>query len=228
MTMTKNQLRLAAAVLALSLGTVPTLGNAADNLTAAERAHMNALSQQLGDDNAQAQPVETADLFGPSDADKAAAAAAAQREQNQDANIATLNQRAGDIEDQFRKLTGQIEVLNHRLDEMDQRIDRMQKDFDYKLCTMSAQQLGATPGQPSAIPCTGGRCDAARGFHAARAAAGRCNAADRRHASGAAAGRARHVVAARRRQPRLRRRTHRRNRLRSSPATTRIRNSRRR
>jgi tol-pal system protein YbgF len=155
MTMTKNKLRLAAAALALSLGTVPTLGNAADNLTAADRAHMNALSQQLGDDDARTQSVQTADLFGPSDAEKAAAAAAAQHEQAQDANIATLNQRAGDIDDQLRKLTGQIEVLNHRLDEMDQRIDRMKKDFDYKLCTMSAQQLGAA-GQPNAIPCGGG------------------------------------------------------------------------
>ena len=160
MTMTKNQLRLAAAVLALSLGAVPVLGNAADNTTdsqptAAERAHMNALSQQLGDDNAQARPEQTADLFGPSDEEKAARAAAAQHEQAQDANIATLNQRASDIDDQLRKLTGQIEVLNHRLDEMDQRIDRMKKDFDYKLCTMSAQQLGPA-GQANAIPCGGG------------------------------------------------------------------------
>ncbi|HTW35004.1 MAG TPA: tol-pal system protein YbgF [Rhizomicrobium sp.] len=158
--MTKNTLRLAAAALALSLGVIPTLGNAADDATnaqptAAERAHMNALAQQLGDDDAQAQPERTADLFGPSDDEKAAAAAAAQREQNQDANIATLNQRAGDLEDQIRKLTGEIEVLNHRLDELDQRIDRMKKDFDYKLCMMSAQQLGSTPGQPDAIPCGG-------------------------------------------------------------------------
>ena len=44
-----------------------------------------------------------------------------------------------------------------RLDEMDQRIDRMKKDFDYKLCQLSAQQLGAaaTPGAPNALPCNG-------------------------------------------------------------------------
>lgn len=154
MTMTKTRLRLAAAAFALSLGAIPTLGSAADSLTPADRAHMNALAQQLGDDNARTQPVQTADLFGPSDAEKAAAAAAVQHEQSQDANIATLNQRAGDIEDQIRKLTGQIEVLNHRLDEMDQRMDRMKKDFDYKLCTVSAQQLGAA-GQANAIPCGG-------------------------------------------------------------------------
>lgn len=148
--MTKSKLRLAAAVLALSLGAIPTWGDAADTLTPADRAHMNALAQQLGDDNAQSQPVQTAGLFGPSDEDKAAAAAAAQHEQAQDANIATLNQRAGELEDQIRKLTGQIEVLNHRLDEMDQRMDRMKKDFDYRLCTVS-------PPQPGATPCGGGQ-----------------------------------------------------------------------
>lgn len=160
--MKTKTLRLAAVTLALSLGAVPAPGNAGDagtnaGPTAAERAHMDALARQLGDDDAQSQSVQTADLFGPSDAEKAAAAAAAQHEQAQDTSIATLNQRAGDIEDSLRRLTGQIEVLNHRLDEMDQRIDRMKKDFDYKLCTLSAQQLGAAaaPGAPSALPCNG-------------------------------------------------------------------------
>jgi tol-pal system protein YbgF len=99
--------------------------------------------------------IKTADLFGPSDEEKAAAAAAAQHELNQDQGIASLNQRASEIEDQLRRLTGEIEVLNHRLDDFDQRMDRMKKDFDYKLCTMSAQQLGASaqPGTPNAIPC---------------------------------------------------------------------------
>jgi tol-pal system protein YbgF len=156
MTMNTKTLRFAAVALALCAGAVPGAGHAADatSTAAAERAHMDALAQQLRDNDAQ--PVQTADLFGPSDADKAAAAAAAQHEQNQDANIATLNQRSGDIEDQLRKLTGQIEVLNHRIDELDQRIDRMKKDFDYKLCQATAQQLGAQAGagQPNAIPCS--------------------------------------------------------------------------
>jgi len=151
MTMTTHMVRVAAAALALSLGAVPAA--TADDLTPADRAHMNALAQQLGDDSGQAQPVETAGLFGPSDDEKAAAAAAAQHVKDQDNNIATLNQRESDLEDQIRKLNGQLEVLNHRLDEMDQHMDRMKKDFDYKLCMMSAQQLGATPGQPNAIPC---------------------------------------------------------------------------
>ena len=159
--MTKQTWRLAAVALALSLSAVPAAGIAGDaangQLSAADRAEMAKLSQGLADDNATGQPIQTADMFGPSDEEKAAAAAAAQHVKDQDANIATLNQRQNDIEDQIRRLTGQIEVLNHRLDEIDQRLDRMKKDFDYKFCTLSAQQLAgaAAAGQPSAIPCNG-------------------------------------------------------------------------
>jgi tol-pal system protein YbgF len=36
-------------------------------------------------------------------------------------------------------------------------MERMQKDYDYKLCTMAQQQLGASgnPGDPNALPCAG-------------------------------------------------------------------------
>jgi tol-pal system protein YbgF len=128
---------------------------AAQARIARDQADLARLQRDLANNEQQAQAIQTADIFGPSDEEKAAAAAAAQREQNQDQGLATLNQRAGDIEESLRKLTGEIEVLNHRLDEIDQRMDRMKKDFDYKLCTMSAQQLGAqgAPGSPGAIPC---------------------------------------------------------------------------
>jgi tol-pal system protein YbgF len=120
-----------------------------------DQADTARLQHDLTDYASRPEPTQTADIFGPSDEEKAAAAAAAQREQNQDQSLAGLNQRAGDIEESLRKLTGEIEVLNHRLDEIDQRMDRMKKDFDYKLCTMSAQQLGAqgAPGSPGAITC---------------------------------------------------------------------------
>src|SRR6202789_1344624 len=134
MTMTTHRLRLAAATLVLCLGAMPA---SADGPTSAEQAHMSALSQQLGDDDAQSQSVQTAALFGPSDEEKAAAAAAAQHEQNQDANIARLNQNVGDLQDQLRKLTGEIEVLNHRIDELDQRIYRMKKTFDKKIFSIA-------------------------------------------------------------------------------------------
>lgn len=88
--------------------------------------------------------VQLADLFGPSDEEKAAAAAATQREEAQDASIASLTRRVGDLESALRQLTGQLEEANHRAQMLQQRITRMKKDFDYKLCTLVAQQLGAT------------------------------------------------------------------------------------
>ncbi len=88
--------------------------------------------------------IQVADLFGPSDEEKAAAAAAAQREQAQDASIRTLTQRIGDLESALQQLTGQLEEANHRAEMLQARITQMQKDFDYKLCTLAAQQLGAT------------------------------------------------------------------------------------
>ncbi len=130
--------------------------SAAKTRLAADQAQLQSLELQVSNVQHRAKRLQVADLFGPSDEEKAAAAAAAQREQSQDSNIATLNQRAGELEDSLRRLTGQIEVLNHRLDEMDQRIERLRKEFDYKLCGLSAQQLGAGTGAgaPNAVPCT--------------------------------------------------------------------------
>jgi len=57
----------------------------------------------------------------------------------------------------LRQLTGQMEQLDHRVSEFDAKIARMQKDFDYKLCTLSAQQLSAAGGadDQNALPCNG-------------------------------------------------------------------------
>jgi tol-pal system protein YbgF len=124
---------------------------------AVDLADAQALQQRVADDRAG--EVQVADLFGKSDEEKAAEAAAAQHEQAQDSNIANLTQRIGDLEDTLRRLTGQVEVLDHRFSEYDQRIDRLKKDFDYKLCALSAQQLGAStaPGDATALPCNAGQ-----------------------------------------------------------------------
>jgi tol-pal system protein YbgF len=114
-----------------------------------------AVSQERGPErNAARQSMQFADLFGESDAEKAARE---QHEQNQDQGIATLNQRVSDLEHSLTNLTGQVEQLDHRIQLLNERIDRMQKDFDYKLCMMAAQQLGAstTPGDGDALPCDG-------------------------------------------------------------------------
>jgi len=94
--------------------------------------------------------VRTAALFGESDEEKAAREA---KEQSQDAAIQQLNQKVNDLEDTVRRLTGQNEQLDHRLSDTNSRIERMQKDFDYKLCTMTAQQLGESA---DSLPCGGG------------------------------------------------------------------------
>ncbi len=97
--------------------------------------------------------LRVADLFGESDEEKAARL---QHEQNQDDAIRSLNDKVRDLQDTVRNLTGENEALSHRVDELNARIDKMQKDFEYRLCQMSAQQLGA--GDANNVPCgtTGG------------------------------------------------------------------------
>ncbi len=89
-----------------------------------------------------------ADLFGESDEEKAARE---QKEQAQDAAISQLTQRVNDLEDSLRRLTGENENLEHKIGDLNAKIDRMQHDFDYRLCTLSAQQLGASGA--GGIPC---------------------------------------------------------------------------
>ncbi|HTK79079.1 MAG TPA: tol-pal system protein YbgF [Rhizomicrobium sp.] len=101
-----------------------------------------------------------ADLFGESDEEKAARL---QHEQAQDGSIGSLRQRVDDLENSLRRTTGAVEELSHRINELNSRIERMQKDFDYRLCTIAAQQLGATAeaGDQGAIPCDGGSVQSA-------------------------------------------------------------------
>jgi tol-pal system protein YbgF len=89
-----------------------------------------------------------ADLFGESDDEKARRL---QHEQNQDDAIRSLNDKTRDLEDTIRNLTGENETLAHRVDELNAKIDRMQKDFEYRICQLSAQQLGA--GDANSVPC---------------------------------------------------------------------------
>lgn len=101
------------------------------------------------------QPVRIAGLFGESDEEKAARLKAEQRENDQDAGIAELRQRVSDLEHALQQATGQNEELSHRIQELSAKIDKQQKDYDYKLCTLSAQTLGAgASGQPgTTLPC---------------------------------------------------------------------------
>jgi tol-pal system protein YbgF len=108
-------------------------------------------AQWFANTHQQAQAIRVAGLFGESDAEKAARLA---KEQAQDASIAQLNQQVGDLQDAVRRLTGQVEMLSHKLSDANARMDRMQKDFDYKICTMAAQQLGESANAASGgLPC---------------------------------------------------------------------------
>ncbi len=117
---------------------------------AADQVQIESLQAGLARDQSAQQTdgrlVQVAGLFGESDEEKAARLKQQQHEQNQDSSLATLNQRVSDLEETLRRLTGQMEQVDHRVAEFNERITRMQKDFDYKLCTLAAQQLGATNG----------------------------------------------------------------------------------
>jgi tol-pal system protein YbgF len=94
-----------------------------------------------------------AQLFGPSDEEKA-------REASQDQGISDLTQRADQMNARVQALenkvqsltasladaTGANERLSHQIQLQNQKIDQMQKDFAYRICTLSAQQLGADAG----------------------------------------------------------------------------------
>jgi tol-pal system protein YbgF len=109
------------------------------------------------------QGLRLAGIFGESDEEKAERAANAQKQADQDAAIAELRAQVRDLEDTVRRLTGQNEVLSHKVEQFDSKIDRMKKDFDYKVCTVMAQQVG---GDTGSLPCegmsSGGNAPAAR------------------------------------------------------------------
>ena len=86
---------------------------------------------------------QVAQLFGESDADKAARL---QMEQSQNASINYTRQKLQDMETTVRRLTGEVEEQDHRITELNSRIERMQRDFDYRLCTIAQQQLSNAGG----------------------------------------------------------------------------------
>src|SRR5476649_2048247 len=92
----------------------------------------------------------SAQLFGPSDEEKAREAAQDSgikdlqgSTQQQDARIKSLEDKVRGLTDSLSAATGANEELNHQIQLQNEKIDRMQKDFAYRLCTLSAQQLGA-------------------------------------------------------------------------------------
>ncbi|HET7086919.1 MAG TPA: tol-pal system protein YbgF [Rhizomicrobium sp.] len=105
---------------------------------------VSVLALGLGLGSAQAQ------LFGPSDEEKAREAAQDSgiqdlkgATQQQDARIRELEDRVRGLTDSLSRSTGANEELSHQLQLQNDKIDKMEKDFAYRLCTLSAQQVGA-------------------------------------------------------------------------------------
>jgi tol-pal system protein YbgF len=108
----------------------------------------------------------SAQLFGPSDEEKAREAFQTDgvhelqsTTQQQDARIKTLEDKVQGLTQSLTQATGTNEELSHQIQIQNDKIDKMQKDFAYRLCTLSAQQLGAgdsmncaAAGTASAVP----------------------------------------------------------------------------
>jgi tol-pal system protein YbgF len=93
----------------------------------------------------------SAQIFGPSDEEKAREAGQDSgihdlqgQTQQQDARIRALEDKVRGLTESLSAATGSSEELNHQIQLQNDKIDRMQKDFAYRLCTLSAQQLGAS------------------------------------------------------------------------------------
>jgi tol-pal system protein YbgF len=92
----------------------------------------------------------SAQIFGPSDEEKARESGQDQgikdlqsTSQQQDARTKNLEDKVQALTDSLSQVTGTNEELNHQIQQQNEKIDRMQKDFAYRLCQLSAQQLGA-------------------------------------------------------------------------------------
>jgi tol-pal system protein YbgF len=105
----------------------------------------------------QAQPyLQVAGLFGESDQEKAARLAAQKHEDEQDAGILDLKQRVQDLERALQQSNSQSEQLLHRVSDLKTAVDKMQKDLDYKLCSVTAQLMGvSTSVEAGGISCDG-------------------------------------------------------------------------
>ncbi len=109
-----------------------------------------------------------AQLFGPSDEEKAAAKAhedgqdagiqqnardlgqtnsqLRQLQEQTQAQIRDLNDRVRSLTDSLARATGANEELSHQITLLNGRIEQQQRDFNVRLCTLSAQNLGADAG----------------------------------------------------------------------------------
>ncbi len=84
------------------------------------------------------------------------AASAAQQQEQNTAIAARMEIRFGEVEDQFRALTGQIEEIAHRIGVVSKRVEKLVSDVDFRLNAIEQAQAQALalmvpqPNQPAA------------------------------------------------------------------------------
>lgn len=106
--------------------------------------------------SAEPQYLQVAGLFGESAEEKAARLAAEKREADQDTAIQTLTQRTSDLERALEQSTSQSEQVLRRVQDLRNTIDKIQKDVDYKLCSITAQLMGvAVTAEGGGLNCDG-------------------------------------------------------------------------
>lgn len=100
--------------------------------------------------------LQVAGIFGESEEEKAIRLAAEKRENDQDAALQDLKGRVQDLERALQQSNSQSEMLQHRVQEMKATVDKLQKDFDYRLCSVTAQLMGvSTSVETGGISCDG-------------------------------------------------------------------------
>jgi tol-pal system protein YbgF len=68
------------------------------------------------------------------------------------AGTAPLTQRINDIEASLRTVTGQLEELTHRMNDLSQKLDRLQNDMNYRFGNQQGGMQGDTGGGGNEMP----------------------------------------------------------------------------
>jgi tol-pal system protein YbgF len=69
-----------------------------------------------------------------------------------DFGLARLNVRIGTLEEELRAVTGTIEALNHQIQQINQRLDKLVGDIDFRLTALERGPRAAVAGEGGAPP----------------------------------------------------------------------------
>ena len=122
----------------------------------AQDADLRGLSEQLLRLGNDIKDIQLYIYRGEDAAPSILAASAAQKQEENTAIAARMEIRFGEVEDQFRTLTGQIEEIAHRIGVVSKRVDKLISDVDFRLNAIEQAQSQALalmvpqPNQPAA------------------------------------------------------------------------------